>query len=82
MGVGPDFYINSQNNTWQHGYGRQAHHALDNEADPCFAKVVEGRDVVDALTLISIQETEDHEHEKDTWQDDAMSQIVRAEILG
>jgi cyclophilin family peptidyl-prolyl cis-trans isomerase len=79
---GPDFYINALNNTLQHGYGAQKHHDLDDEADPCFAKVVEGKDVVDALNQISIQETKNDKGVKNTWQDHALTRIVRAEIVG
>lgn len=45
---GPDFYINMQDNTKLHGPGGQSWHYGDiaDEADPCFATVVQGRDVV------------------------------------
>jgi cyclophilin family peptidyl-prolyl cis-trans isomerase len=43
---GPDFYINTQNNTIPHGPGGQKHHELTNDADPCFGKVVEGISVI------------------------------------
>lgn len=46
---GPDFYINKINNVNNHGPGGQGHHVLDEEADPCFAKVVEGFDLVDMI---------------------------------
>jgi len=39
---GPDWYINKQNNTVSHGPGGQNHYDLEEEADPCFAKVVKG----------------------------------------
>ena len=43
---GPDWYINKMNNTKTHGPGGQAHYSLREQADPCFAKIVEGQDVV------------------------------------
>ena len=43
---GPDIYINKMDNTINHGPGGQAHHHLEEEADPAFAKVVKGRDVL------------------------------------
>ena len=49
---GPDFYINKVNNTKNHGPGGQEHHALDEEADPCFAKVVSGFDVIDFISTM------------------------------
>lgn len=46
---GPDFYINLVNNTINHGPGGQSHHDLHEEADPCFAKVVDGFSVIDRM---------------------------------
>lgn len=46
---GPDFYINMEDNTERHGPGGQLHHDLHEEGEPCFGKVVEGRDVVDQI---------------------------------
>lgn len=48
-GLGPTFYINTANNTREHGPGGQEHHRLPDDADPCFARVVEGTEVVDEL---------------------------------
>jgi len=47
--AGPDFYINKIDNSVSHGPGGQQHHALKEEADPCFGKVSDGFDVVDKL---------------------------------
>jgi len=44
---GPAFYINTEDNSVIHGPGGQAHHALHEEADPCFGHVVEGFNVID-----------------------------------
>lgn len=46
---GPDFYISTQDNTRNHGPGGQGSYDLPAEADSCFAKVVDGFDVVDRL---------------------------------
>jgi len=43
---GPDIYINKMDNTLNHGPGGQAHHHLEEEADPAFATVVKGREVL------------------------------------
>lgn len=48
-GLGPTFYINTANNTREHGPGGQEHHRLPDDADPCFARIVEGREVIDEL---------------------------------
>ncbi len=43
---GPEFYINIDNNSKLHGPGGQKHHALVEEADACFGKIVRGLDLV------------------------------------
>jgi cyclophilin family peptidyl-prolyl cis-trans isomerase len=43
---GPTFYISTDDNTVAHGPGG---YARDGEADPCFAKIVEGFDAVDHM---------------------------------
>jgi cyclophilin family peptidyl-prolyl cis-trans isomerase len=47
---GPDFYINKVDNTRTHGPGGQVHHDLVENADPCFAKVVDGMATLDLIT--------------------------------
>lgn len=54
---GPDFYISTTDNTKNHGPGGQVSYTLQNEADSCFAKVIEGFDVVDLM------HTAEHEHD-------------------
>jgi len=45
---GPDFYISLKDNTINHGPGGQnKHHPA--EADPCFAKVIEGIDTIERM---------------------------------
>eukprot|EP00977_Amphora_coffeiformis_P005547 scaffold1170_cov174-Amphora_coffeaeformis.AAC.31 len=53
--VGPTFFINTDNNTKSHGPGGQEHHRLPEDAEPCFARVVEGVEVVDALIKYGLQ---------------------------
>jgi len=48
--AGPDWYINLYDNQESHGPGMQEHHALTGDADPCFGKVVEGKEVVMDMT--------------------------------
>lgn len=46
---GPDFYINKRDNDLHHGPGGQTQQILEEEADPCFGKVVDGVDVVEKI---------------------------------
>jgi len=46
---GPDWYINKVDNTEPHGPGGQYQHQLIEQADPCFAKVVEGKETLEAV---------------------------------
>lgn len=48
---GPDFYVSTRDNTRLHGPGGQTNYDDPSEADPCFAKVVEGFNVVDRMQL-------------------------------
>uniref|UniRef100_A0A7S3PVD6 PPIase cyclophilin-type domain-containing protein n=2 Tax=Chaetoceros debilis TaxID=122233 RepID=A0A7S3PVD6_9STRA len=52
---GPDFYVSVQDNTRNHGPGGQASYKVKSEADPCFAKVVEGHAAVDRMHTLSKQ---------------------------
>jgi cyclophilin family peptidyl-prolyl cis-trans isomerase len=52
---GPDFYISMKDNTVPHGPGGQDSYADASEADPCFAKVVAGKDVVDRIHQSAVQ---------------------------
>ena len=51
---GPDFYINKIDNSVNHGPGGQSHHDLHEEADPCFATLVGGMEVLDEINKIPI----------------------------
>lgn len=50
---GPEWYINLLDNYDSHGPGKQQHSRVLNDADPCFAEVVQGRDVIDLMQKIS-----------------------------
>ena len=52
---GPDFYVSTVDNTRNHGPGGQGSYAIKSEADPCFAKVVEGFDTVDRMQKMSVE---------------------------
>jgi len=54
--AGPDFYINKMDNTIVHGPNAV------NGADPCFARVVKGVDVLDQMTTLPVLEEEDTDH--------------------
>jgi hypothetical protein len=43
---GPDWYINKADNSKSHGPGGQYQHDLEEQADPCFAKIVDGQDTL------------------------------------
>ena len=53
---GPSFYINTKNNSKIHGPGGQKHRDDPNEADTCFAKVIDGFDVVDRMFNLPVKE--------------------------
>mmetsp|Transcript_19731 Transcript_19731/g.22567 ORF Transcript_19731/g.22567 Transcript_19731/m.22567 type:complete len:504 (-) Transcript_19731:167-1678(-) len=46
---GPEFYINKADNSIPHGPGGQWQHGLEEQADSCFAKVVEGQDILQRI---------------------------------
>jgi len=43
---GPNFYMNMVNNTLVHGPGGQERYVLNNNADPCFGKVIAGGEAI------------------------------------
>lgn len=49
---GRNWYINKVNNTINHGPGGQRHHSMNEDADPCFAKLVGGWDALDLIDKI------------------------------
>jgi len=57
---GPDFYISMQNNTEIHGPGGQGSYVDSMEADACFAKVVNGFDVVERIHTSPVEKGDYH----------------------
>jgi cyclophilin family peptidyl-prolyl cis-trans isomerase len=53
---GPDFYVSVKDNTINHGPGGTEDNPI--EPDPCFAKVVEGFDVVDRMHRSPVKDGE------------------------
>ena len=81
-GKGPNIYINLQNNAELHGPGHQQHHELPDEADPCFGRIVEGTDVVEAMYRLSQQDQKKAEAGQDkTWDMEALTRIVKVELI-
>jgi cyclophilin family peptidyl-prolyl cis-trans isomerase len=58
---GPDFYINMKDNDRLHGPGGQGGNDAD-DADPCFARVVEGFDAVARMHQSDIDEDGGYRH--------------------
>ena len=51
---GPDWYINKVDNTKPHGPGGQFQHDLEEQADSCFAKIVDGKDTLQTIMNLEI----------------------------
>lgn len=81
-GKGPNIYINLRDNQDVHGPGVQTHHDLPDEADPCFARIVEGTDVVDAMYRLSLQDQKkSNEGRMPTWDENELTRIVKVELV-
>jgi hypothetical protein len=61
---GPDFYINKVNNTQDHGPGGQWQHALHEQGDSCFAKVIKGQDCLELMYAMPMRSDN---YEEDEW---------------
>lgn len=82
--LGPTFYINTADNTKMHGPGGQDHYRLPEDADPCFARVVQGVEVVDSLVEYGFVSENRVDREGDhpwTEGEHAWSRIVSMRIL-
>lgn len=55
---GPGFYINTDDNREIHGPGGQVGYHLNEEADPCFAEVIEGHEVIDWMQQKNLDEND------------------------
>jgi len=53
---GPSFYINTKDNTKIHGPGGQQNYDVPTEAETCFAKVVDGFDLVDRMLKLPVKD--------------------------
>jgi len=49
---GPDFYISTDDNSGRFGPAGKESKVLEEEADPCFATVVEGFDIIERMTQL------------------------------
>lgn len=91
---GPTFYLNTLDNTLPHGPGGgQGHHLLPEDGDPCFGKVVEGREVVDDLIEYGLaadrkkpsppasDPTRSHPHEWEDDDDHSWTHILKVELV-
>jgi Cyclophilin type peptidyl-prolyl cis-trans isomerase/CLD len=81
-GKGPTFYINTMDNSEDHGPGGQHHHLLPGDADPCFGRVVKGQQVVDALVKLGSIQTKMAKDSNHPWADEQhrSTRIVSARI--
>lgn len=52
---GPEFYINTKDNTKIHGPGGQQNYDVPSDADTCFAKVIDGFDLVDRMYKLPVK---------------------------
>jgi cyclophilin family peptidyl-prolyl cis-trans isomerase len=76
-GRGPNFYINTMDNTEHHGPGGQGHHDLPTDADPCFGRVISGFDVVSKEMLIGR-----HKGKSPTgWEDFDLTRIASIQLM-
>jgi len=82
-GQGPTFYINTIDNTKAHGPGGQGHHVLPGDADPCFARVVEGTEVVDELIRVGLNQRRTSSGDSLSWADNehTWTHLVSASII-
>ncbi|KAL7581514.1 hypothetical protein ACA910_022083 [Epithemia clementina (nom. ined.)] len=82
---GPTIYINTVDNTENHGPGSQEHHLFPEDADPCFGTVIRGQEVIEDLMKLGIQpENRLNPKASHPWQgqnDMFWTRIVAAEIL-
>ena len=77
--AGPGFYVNKIDNSVDNGPGGQAHHDLDEEADPCFGVVDDGSVLVleRLFQLPTIADNGPHDH----WLEDYLP-ILSARVVG
>lgn len=76
-GKGPNFYINTKNNSDHHGPGGQGHHDLPTDADPCFGRVVSGLEVLNEDMMSGRHKGTNPKG----WEDFDVSRIVSVRIM-
>ncbi len=76
-GRGPNFYINALDNSEHHGPGGQDHHHLSEDADPCFGKILWGKNVVADMMP---QKSKAKENPV-SWQDYDLTHIVKVRMV-
>jgi hypothetical protein len=80
--LGPTFYINTIDNSKDHGPGGQDHYQLPGDADPCFARVVEGQQTVDSLIKFGLEANNRVKNGDHPWDGDHnWSRIVSVELF-
>ena len=76
-GRGPNFYINTLDNSNHHGPGGQGHHDLPSDADPCFGKIIDGESIIKDMMPGSHSSGDNPV----SWHDFDLTQIVKIELL-
>ena len=84
-GKGPNIYVNLHDNQNSHGPGgpRLQQHDMPDDADPCFATVVEGFDVIDALQkVMDGKETMNTNGGREKiWDENEKTRIINVEMV-
>jgi cyclophilin family peptidyl-prolyl cis-trans isomerase len=75
-GTGPNFYINAMDNAKHHGPGGQGHHELSSDADPCFGKIISGKEIIKEM-MPATSRVKDPV----SWQDFDLTHIVNIRLL-
>lgn len=76
-GRGPNFYINAMDNSEHHGPGGQQHHDLSEDADPCFGKILWGKNVIQDMMPKKSRGKENPV----SWQDYDLTQIIKVRLV-
>jgi hypothetical protein len=80
--LGPTFYINTIDNTKDHGPGGQDHYRLPGDADPCFARIIEGQQAVASLIKFGLEANNRVKNGDHPWDGDHnWTRIVSAELI-
>lgn len=86
-GKGPNFYINTMDNSEHHGPGGQNHHDLAQDADPCFGTIVRGKQVIQDMLTMKKRTNKDSITNAGagegpaSWKDYDLTQIVKVRLL-